>query len=243
MERGDHSLAATPAGSGKLEFPITMTTLSKKSKKKRRFSDDQIKSLENIFESDSKLDPLKKLQLARELGLQPRQVGVWFQNRRARWKSKQLEGDYSILRSNYDTLASQLESVKEEKKSLLVQLKKLRQVLEKHQVGSRCRGDGFDLAGNSTDGESDNGNDRCEAEPKYSSEQEEAGHRMLFCSDDAENSKIPGWSGQEEQPEINMVETPDGSLKSSENWCSLDSGDLFDKSCSTGGSQWLDFWS
>ncbi|XP_042504741.1 homeobox-leucine zipper protein ATHB-7-like, partial [Macadamia integrifolia] len=192
-----------------------------KEKNKRRFSDEQIKSLETIFESESKLEPWKKLQLARELELQPRQVAIWFQNRRARWKSKQLEHDYSILRSNYDSLASQFESLKKEKQSLLVQLQKLSQLL-----------------GNSTEGDSDNGNySRSEPEPKSSSQQEETGHRMVFCSDD-ENSKIPEWSGQEE-PEINMGEPPDGSLTSSEKWCILDSGDLFDST----DSQWLDFWS
>ncbi|CAL5361595.1 unnamed protein product [Camellia sinensis] len=69
----------------------------KRNKNQRRFSDDQIRSLETMFESESKLEPRKKMQVARELGLQPRQVGIWFQNKRARWKSKQLERDYSVL--------------------------------------------------------------------------------------------------------------------------------------------------
>ncbi|KAL5156264.1 Protein MAIN-LIKE 1 [Glycine soja] len=44
------------------------------SKNKRRLNDEQIKSLESIFEADARLEPTKKLQLARELGLQPRQL-------------------------------------------------------------------------------------------------------------------------------------------------------------------------
>lgn len=96
----------------------------KKSNKnnKKRFSDEQIRSLESIFESESRLEPRKKLQLAKELGLQPRQVAIWFQNKRARWKSKQLERDYSILRANYNNLASKFETLKKEKQALVTQV-------------------------------------------------------------------------------------------------------------------------
>lgn len=93
-----------------------------KMKNKRRFSDEQIRLLESIFESETKLEPRKKLQLARELGLQPRQVAIWFQNRRARWKSKQIEQDYRTLRANYDNLESRFESLKKEKQSLMLQV-------------------------------------------------------------------------------------------------------------------------
>lgn len=89
---------------------------------KRRFSDEQIRSLECIFESESKLEPRKKIQLARELGLQPRQVSIWFQNRRARWKSKRIEQEYRKLRDEYDNLASMFESIKKEKESLQVEV-------------------------------------------------------------------------------------------------------------------------
>lgn len=93
-----------------------------KNNNKRRFSDDQIKSLESMFESETRLEPRKKLQLASELGLQPRQVAIWFQNKRARWKSKQLERDYSILLANYNSLASRFEALKKEKQGLVLQV-------------------------------------------------------------------------------------------------------------------------
>lgn len=97
-------------------------TKKKKNKNKRRFSDEQIKSLELMFESETRLEPRKKLQVAKELGLQPRQVAIWFQNKRARWKSKQLERDYTILQANYDNLASKYESLKREKQAVLTQV-------------------------------------------------------------------------------------------------------------------------
>ncbi|XP_030933107.1 homeobox-leucine zipper protein ATHB-7-like isoform X4 [Quercus lobata] len=99
------------------------TARKKKNKivNKSRFSAEQIKSLESSFESETRLEPRKKVQLARELGLQPRQIAIWFQNRRARWKSKQIENEYKTLKDNYDNLASQFESLKKEKQSLLIQ--------------------------------------------------------------------------------------------------------------------------
>ncbi|CAK9261818.1 unnamed protein product [Sphagnum jensenii] len=86
--------------------------------KKRRLNFDQVKSLEKNFELENKLEPERKIQLAKELGLQPRQVAVWFQNRRARWKTKQLERDYQVLSLDYNRLKNQLEAVLQEKQEL-----------------------------------------------------------------------------------------------------------------------------
>lgn len=101
-----------------MSFLETSRKKNKKVENKRRFSDEQIRSLECIFESESKLEPRKKMQLARDLGLQPRQVAIWFQNRRARWKSKRIEQEYRKLKVEYDNLASMFQSLKEEKESL-----------------------------------------------------------------------------------------------------------------------------
>ncbi|MED6170981.1 hypothetical protein PIB30_036338 [Stylosanthes scabra] len=78
--------------SSELALPQTKNVKRKKSKivNKRRFSDEQIRLLECIFESESKLEPRKKIQ--------PRQVAIWFQNRRARWKSKRIEQEYRKLK-------------------------------------------------------------------------------------------------------------------------------------------------
>lgn len=92
------------------------------SSKKRRLSLEQVKALEKNFEVENKLEPERKARLAHELGLQPRQVAVWFQNRRARWKTKTLERDYGALKSSYDALRVDYDSLLRDKEALLAQV-------------------------------------------------------------------------------------------------------------------------
>ncbi|XP_057777141.1 homeobox-leucine zipper protein ATHB-13-like [Salvia miltiorrhiza] len=75
--------------------------------KKRRLNLEQVKTLEKNFEVGNKLEPERKMQLARALGLQPRQIAIWFQNRRARWKTKQLEKDYDLLKRQFDAVKAE----------------------------------------------------------------------------------------------------------------------------------------
>ncbi|XP_073023449.1 homeobox-leucine zipper protein HOX5-like [Primulina eburnea] len=107
-------------------FKCDASDKKQKWKKERRFNDEQIRTLEAMFESETKLEPGEKVKLAKQLGLQPRQIAVWFQNKRARWKSKTIEKDYSLLLADYKNLSSQFEALKKEKRSLLFQLEKLR---------------------------------------------------------------------------------------------------------------------
>ncbi|XWS48074.1 hypothetical protein CRYUN_Cryun13aG0041300 [Craigia yunnanensis] len=86
--------------------------------KKRRLTVDQVQSLEKCFEVENKLEPERKIQLAKDLGLQPRQVAIWFQNRRARWKTKQLEKDYDTLQASYNSLKADYDNLLKEKDKL-----------------------------------------------------------------------------------------------------------------------------
>ncbi|KAK0591519.1 hypothetical protein LWI29_003207 [Acer saccharum] len=194
---------------------------SKINNQQRRFSDDQIRLLESIFESETRLEPRKKLQLARELGLQPRQVAIWFQNRRARWKSKQIELDYRTLRADYDELASRFESLKQEKESLLLQLEKLN-----HQ-----------LLDQKPEEDGDPGRDHkatVKSEPDTNPNnflEEALDHRGFMDSGEEGGSKL-----QE------IAESLDGSEKSTEKWYGFEFNGLIDPLCSSSSSHWLNSW-
>nr|AXL93682.1 class I homeodomain-leucine zipper protein 13 [Lolium arundinaceum] len=97
--------------------------------KKRRLALEQVRALERSFETDNKLDPERKARIARDLGLYPRQVAVWFQNRRARWKTKQLERDFNALRARHDALRSDCDALRRDKDALAAEIQELREKL------------------------------------------------------------------------------------------------------------------
>ncbi|KAI4328958.1 hypothetical protein L6164_021268 [Bauhinia variegata] len=234
-----HSAAAAEAETfSSTSSPAAMR--KKKSKNKRRFSHEQIKSLETMFESETRLEPRKKLQLARELGLQPRQVAIWFQNKRARWKSKQLERDYSILLTNYNSLASRFDALKKEKQALLLQLQKLKDLTQKPQ--EQIQPSAQVKAATSMDSESENGyNIKCQPELNPSPSTERSEHVLGVLSDDDSSIKAEYFGLEEEPSLLNLVKHADGSLTSPEDWGTLDSNDLLGQS--TSDYQWWDFWS
>ncbi|KAM7253030.1 hypothetical protein ACFE04_025648 [Oxalis oulophora] len=102
------------------------------SAKKRRLSYYQVKALEMNFDVDNKLEPDRKMKLAEELGLLPRQVAIWFQNRRARWKNKQLEKDYCLLKDDYDALKLDYGKLYQQNQAINNKLKDLKAKLTGH---------------------------------------------------------------------------------------------------------------
>ncbi|XP_074306054.1 homeobox-leucine zipper protein ATHB-53-like [Silene latifolia] len=100
-------------------------------KRNKRLTTDQLEFLENSFQVERKLEPCRKMKLAIELGLEPRQVAVWFQNRRARWKAKKVEHLYDTLKHDYAVVLREKQKLQEEVirlKSMLMEVNKERQV-------------------------------------------------------------------------------------------------------------------
>lgn len=88
------------------------------SRKKLRLSKDQAAVLEESFKENNTLNPKQKLALANKLNLRPRQVEVWFQNRRARTKLKQTEVDCEFLKLCCDNLTEENRRLQKEVQEL-----------------------------------------------------------------------------------------------------------------------------
>ncbi|KNA21508.1 hypothetical protein SOVF_042550 [Spinacia oleracea] len=83
----------------------------KKRKKYHRHTTEQIREMEALFKESPHPDEKQRQQLSKQLGLHPRQVKFWFQNRRTQIKAIQERHENSLLKT-------ELEKMKEENKSL-----------------------------------------------------------------------------------------------------------------------------
>jgi len=102
--------------------------------KKRRLTPEQVHLLERSFEEENKLEPERKTELARKLGLQPRQVAVWFQNRRARWKTKTLERDFDRLKASFDALRADHDALLQDNHRLRSQVETLTEKMQEKEA-------------------------------------------------------------------------------------------------------------
>ncbi|GFY88433.1 homeobox-leucine zipper protein family [Actinidia rufa] len=130
---------------------------SQASEKKRRLNMEQVKTLEKNFELGNKLEPERKLQLARALGLQPRQIAIWFQNRRARWKTKQLEKDYEVLKRQFEAIKADHDALQAQNQKLQAEIVALknREPTESINLNKETEGCSSNRSENSSDAKLD----------------------------------------------------------------------------------------
>nr|GME17628.1 homeobox-leucine zipper protein ATHB-52-like [Ipomoea batatas] len=95
----------------------------------KRLTQDQVRLLEISFKANSKLDPDRKSQLAQELGLPPRQVAIWYQNKRARWKSQSLEVDHKAMQQRLSGVVADNERLGKEVQRLREELSRTQEML------------------------------------------------------------------------------------------------------------------
>ncbi|XP_077219543.1 HD-ZIP IV family of homeobox-leucine zipper protein with lipid-binding START domain-containing protein [Tasmannia lanceolata] len=85
----------------------------KKRKKYHRHTTDQIREMETLFKESPHPDEKQRQQLSKQLGLAPRQVKFWFQNRRTQIKAIQERHENSLLKSEMEKLRDENRSMRE----------------------------------------------------------------------------------------------------------------------------------
>lgn len=113
VERGTTAAATTTTSRGSDDDENGSSA-----RKKLRLSKEQSAFLEESFKEHHTLNPKQKLELAKQLNLRPRQVEVWFQNRRARTKLKQTEVDCEYLKRCCETLTEENRRLQKELQEL-----------------------------------------------------------------------------------------------------------------------------
>ncbi|XP_042375721.1 uncharacterized protein LOC121969603 isoform X1 [Zingiber officinale] len=88
-------------------------------KKKLKLTKEQVFLLEQSYSERDTVNTSQKQDLADRLRIQPRQVEVWFQNRRARTKTRQMEFDYQCLKRYCERLCEENRRLKKEMMHLL----------------------------------------------------------------------------------------------------------------------------
>ncbi|KAI7752028.1 hypothetical protein M8C21_009209 [Ambrosia artemisiifolia] len=86
---------------------------TKKRKKYHRHTAEQIREMEALFKESPHPDEKQRQQLSKRLGLHPRQVKFWFQNRRTQIKAIQERHENSLLKSELDKLGEENKLLRE----------------------------------------------------------------------------------------------------------------------------------
>ncbi|KAI9109432.1 hypothetical protein K1719_019486 [Acacia pycnantha] len=84
----------------------------KKRKRYHRHTAEQIREMEALFKESPHPDEKQRQQLGKQLGLAPRQVKFWFQNRRTQIKAIQERHENLLLKSEIDKLREENEALR-----------------------------------------------------------------------------------------------------------------------------------
>ncbi|XP_002516023.2 homeobox-leucine zipper protein GLABRA 2 [Ricinus communis] len=85
----------------------------KKRKKYHRHTAEQIREMEALFKESPHPDEKQRQQLSKQLGLAPRQVKFWFQNRRTQIKAIQERHENSLLKTEMEKLRDENKAMRE----------------------------------------------------------------------------------------------------------------------------------
>ncbi|KAI3456218.1 hypothetical protein Pfo_012881 [Paulownia fortunei] len=113
-------------------------TRKHQTKHRKRLSQDQVRLLETNFNFNNKLDSDRKSQLAQELGVPPRQVAIWYQNKRAREKNQSLEVDHKALQLRLENVLADNARLKGEVERLKAELNKIQGLFNSFNSSSSC---------------------------------------------------------------------------------------------------------
>ncbi|XP_020089795.1 homeobox-leucine zipper protein ROC8-like isoform X1 [Ananas comosus] len=91
----------------------------RKKKRYHRHTPMQIQMLEAMFKECPHPDEKQRMHLSRELGLEPRQIKFWFQNRRTQMKVQHERADNSTLRSENDKIRCENIAMREALKNVI----------------------------------------------------------------------------------------------------------------------------
>ncbi|WOL09374.1 homeobox-leucine zipper protein ROC8-like [Canna indica] len=88
-------------------------------KRYHRHTPRQIQELESMFKICPHPDEKQRMQLSRDLGLEPRQIKFWFQNRRTQMKAQQERSDNCLLRAENDKIRCENIAMREALKNVI----------------------------------------------------------------------------------------------------------------------------
>ncbi|XP_058108436.1 homeobox-leucine zipper protein ROC8-like [Magnolia sinica] len=91
----------------------------RKKKRYHRHTVRQIQELESMFKECPHPDEKQRMQLSRDLGLEPRQIKFWFQNRRTQMKAQHERADNCALRAENDKIRCENIAIREALKNVI----------------------------------------------------------------------------------------------------------------------------